>query len=118
MTPIDLIKFKLKRRIRGIEIPSGPRFDDPISNDFFLERLSNSNSYLEYGSGGSTFAAAKLGKTFISVESDAYFLHAVLKKIRREIGEPSGKLIHVNIGVTEWWGAPFFKNPTSKRISK
>jgi len=92
-------------------IPDGPHFE-PESTPYFLERLAQAREYLEYGSGGSTVEAARLNKTFTSVESDAAFLEAVQQKI----GRPrSGRFIHVDIGKTTEWGIPKFQRWTPWR---
>ena len=114
----ELIYFKMRRRINGINIPSTPEFETQISTEYFLERLKACSFYLEYGSGGSTFQAARMQKQFISVESDAYFLKALRSQIEQHIGNHPGKLLHANIGLTEDWGKPFFKMPTERRRSR
>jgi hypothetical protein len=75
--------------------------------------LAGSSRYLEYGSGGSTVLAAKLGKPFVSVDTDPYFLRAV----RRKIGKLASNqhLEHANIGWTKHFGCPFFENPSPQR---
>jgi len=64
--------------------------------------------YLEYGSGGSTYLAAKLKKTFITIDSDKIFLDAVRKKIIRDgiYDDESQTYCHANIGPTKEWGQP------------
>jgi hypothetical protein len=114
----ELIYFKMRRLIRGINIPSTPQFGTQISTEYFLERLKACNFYLEYGSGGSTFQAARMQKQFVSVESDAYFLKALRSQIERQIGTHPGKLLYANIGLTEDFGNPCFKRPTERRRSR
>lgn len=108
------------QRVSGFTVPSSPHFDD-VSTPYFLERLQASHSYLEFGSGGSTFLAAKLGKSFTTVESDRFFLKAVERKIEaagQPIDRSKQRLLHVDIGLTEAWGKPLFLKPTPSRLGK
>jgi hypothetical protein len=70
---------------------------------------------MEYGSGGSTVLAARLGIPFISVETDRFFLQAVRKKIGTLSAEQH--LLHADIGpIGPQYGAPLFKTPTDRRL--
>jgi hypothetical protein len=110
--------FVLNQRLRGVSVPDQPHFDEK-GTAYFVERLRNSHSYLEYGCGGSTVEAARQRKSFVSIESDAYYLRAVREKIAREVrGTPSGQLVHADIGITEEWGRPFIKRKTPQRLSR
>lgn len=105
----DLLRFFLRRRFVGFDVGSRPFFDSDETTEWFLERLKNSKKYLEYGTGGSTYAAAKLGVPFVAVESDPDFLRSVRAKIRRDgLARDTGQTLHyANIGVTEYVGYPF-----------
>jgi hypothetical protein len=107
-----LIPFFWTQRVRGYDVPDLPHFDEE-GTDFFGRALAKSAFYIEYGSGGSTVLAARLGKKFISVDSDKYFLKAV----RRKIGalQPQQILIHSDIGINGPWGIPVFKAETEAR---
>jgi hypothetical protein len=111
------IKSKLVQRIANVSVPDTPHFDTPGST-YFLERISQSNFFLEYGCGGSTIAAARLRKRFISVESDRLFFNATRSKLTSEFGSISGRLIHANIGMTGGWGYPLFKHQTPRRLKR
>ncbi len=71
-------------------------------------RLRRSKSYLEWGSGGSTVLAARMGVPFVSIESDRAHLSAVAARIRSETPGPksSQRFIHADIGSTGAWGYP------------
>lgn len=108
------------QRVVGFPVPSAPHFDE-ASTPFFIDRLKASRSYLEFGSGGSTFLAASLGKDFVTVESDRYFLGSVERKIRssgHSLDFSRQRLIHVDIGLTEAWGVPVLQKPTPARVDR
>lgn len=101
---VELARFLIARRTGALVVPDSPWFDDSAIVSAFLEMLAGSRFYLEYGAGGSTVAAARLGKRFISVDTDRFFLEAV----RRRIGAvaPQQVLLHADIGPTGLLGAP------------
>ncbi len=61
---------------------------------------------LEYGSGGSTALALDLGKTVISVESDAQWCANMQAWATGHPNKARLTLHHANIGPTKKWGAP------------
>lgn len=84
-----------------------PHFDSPESTAWFLKQLEGSKLYLEYGTGGSTYQAARLGIDFIAVDTDSYFLDSVRAKIHAAGMERAGQLYwHADIGWTGTWGRP------------
>ena len=107
-----LARFKLRQIVRGQHISDMPVFTEPETGKAFARLLSNAETYLEYGSGGSTVSAARLGKKFVSVESDRRFMAAVQEKIGHY---PAGKLLYANTGVTGPYGVPVFTEPTERR---
>lgn len=120
------LKFLAIQRISGFEVPDSPvfygsdgKFEEGTA--WFLETLKNSRRYLEYGTGGSTYQAAKLGIEFIAVDSDPYFLKSVQKKIRNDgYARPEGQTYrYADIGLTGHWGRPImFGNPSAGRLEK
>ena len=84
------------------DVPDEPHFDR-ASLELFCRLLSQAQTYVEYGSGGSTVLASKQGCKTITVESDGAFSRAV----RRKVG-PDVKVIRAYIGPTIDWGVPFF----------
>lgn len=84
-----------------------PHFDSPESTEWFLDRLAHAKRYLEFGSGGSTYQAAKLGVDFIAVDTDPYFLQSVRAKIQSAgLSRPGQVFRHADIGWTGPWGRP------------
>lgn len=78
----------------------------PQCSEYVLEEYANATALLEYGSGGSTLAAAELGKTVVTTESSAVWLVELMgayteKKLPGEIIP-----IHVDIGETAGYGEP------------
>ncbi len=61
---------------------------------------------LEYGSGGSTVLAAEMGKTVISVESDAEWLAGMKLWFDGHPPKANVLLHHADIGPTGKWGMP------------
>jgi hypothetical protein len=100
-------------------VPDAPYFDK-ISLPYFLDKLQSCQYYLEFGSGGSTIYAAKLGKNFTTVESDYFFLQAVRQKIDNSEFPRLGsrRYIHADIGLTKAWGVPVFTQKTATRLAK
>lgn len=90
--------------------------------DFLRETYGNGRVILEYGSGGSTFVAAReSGKLVFSVESDRGWALDLQRKLD-DANLPSEAVIyHVDIGETGRWGRPkcdkawrhFHRYPTS-----
>jgi hypothetical protein len=102
----NFAKFLARQRLLGFEVPELPEFDD-TSTEWFLATLMKSRRYLEFGSGGSTYMAAKLGIEFVAVDSDPFFLAAVEKKIRLDgYARPGHVFKHADIGLTGHWGRP------------
>jgi hypothetical protein len=107
------------QRIKGYDVPDMPHFDSE-STPYFIQKLSAATLYLEYGAGGSSILASKMGKNFVSVDSDSYFIASVKAKITRLEPTPSsghGLFIHANLGLTEAWGVPVWTRPTKKRLT-
>lgn len=105
----DLLLFFLRRRFAAFDVPSAPFFDCDETVQWFLARLKTASRYLEYGTGGSTYAAAKLDVPFFAVESDPYFLRSVRNKIRQDgLARDDRQHFHyADIGLTGYVGYPF-----------
>lgn len=90
-----------------MSIPDAPAMPTPCI-EFLGAAMRSSQTYLEYGSGGSTIMAARFPiKSIISVESDAAWLKAVEEKF--EITSSNKKILfplHINIGPTKSLGYP------------
>lgn len=120
------VKFLATQRLIGFDVPDGPFFygtdgSTDQATAWFLETLKGSKRYLEFGTGGSTYLAAKYGIEFIAVDSDRFFLKSVQKKIREAGYErPVGQTYHyADIGLTGHWGRPIgVRKPSAARLEK
>ena len=111
------LKVVVSNRFSHIEVADQPSFDTQGAK-FFNEIVPTANTYLEYGSGGSTLLAHHYVKTLVSVESDRHFLKAVARKLAvRKLGAYT-TLIHANIGFTKEWGKPVFIKPSARRLRR
>lgn len=113
---LSLGRFMYRQRVKGFDVPDSAQLDDD-GKAYFLDRLQNSSLFLEYGCGGSTLDAARLGKKSVSVESDRFYLASVARRIVA-LGYVPGQMIHADIGITREWGYPLFKHPTSSRLQR
>jgi hypothetical protein len=68
--------------------------------------LRKADVVLEFGSGGSTLVAAEMGKTVVSVESDAEWLEGMRAWFASHPPVAEVVLHHANIGPTGKWGMP------------
>jgi hypothetical protein len=111
------LKFTLKRLLVGVTVPEKPVFDFEASTSWFAAELSRVDSYVEYGSGGSTVLAAALGVPFATCDSDRRFLTAVEHKIRLlGYASPERQIFrYAAIGPVAYWGTPVMVNPRSQR---
>jgi hypothetical protein len=112
---IPELKLAIRKHTIGFRVPDAPHMDSEGAAEF--ERsLKASTYYLEFGSGGSTVMAARLGKPGVSIEGDPYYLRDVRRKVRTIPNKL--KLIHVDIGRTEEWGYPRDRRPTEENVAK
>lgn len=83
---------------------------DELGLAYFKKTVSNSNCYLEYGSGGSTIFAANVAKvpSIISVESDKKWNENVKSSIDNSLSNLH--IEHCDIGEVLDWGHPKNKN--------
>lgn len=110
----DIARFFYHQRLIGFSVPDEPWFDEASSSNF-RKLLGDAQSYVEYGSGGSTVLADRLDMPTVTVEGDPFFARAVARKIR-----PHGsvELLVADIGTTVEWGAPMFKRLTPGRKAR
>jgi hypothetical protein len=107
----EIARFLYIQRVTGLDQPTAPHFDAQ-TNIWFEQRLRTSKCYLEFGSGGSTVLAGKLGIPTISVEGDPYYAKAVRKAI------PPGAPVTIltpRLGVTTGWSHPLRPSRTKAR---
>lgn len=109
--PVQVARFFYHQRVKGFAVPDDPWFDAGAT-DAFNDHLSRSRLYVEFGTGGSTLLAGRLGKRTVSVESDPWFARAV--RARLTPGAPV-RVIHADIGLTLDWGVPAFRRLTPAR---
>ena len=81
----------------------------------FAELLAASNGYLEYGAGGTTLLANRLGIRTLTIEGDRFYASVVRKTLKPPT---SVKIVHVNIGFTREWSLPIFSTPTRFRVRR
>jgi len=112
------LKFRLRRALMGITVPENPVFDCEASTSWFAAELSRVDSYVEYGSGGSTVLAASLAVPFATCDSDKDFLSAVQRKIHfLGYASPERQIFrYAGIGPVTYWGTPLMTNPRSQRL--
>jgi hypothetical protein len=105
---LELLRFLYVQRIKGFAVPSAPHFDSEASSQWFEQKLLAATRYLEFGSGGSTYLAAKLNKPFVCVDSDRFFLRAVEQKITADALFNSATQCYLprDIGFTREWSQP------------
>src|SRR6185503_11787653 len=112
-------QFLYVQRLKGFSVPTSPHFESDDAAAWFVDKLQNSQVYLEFGSGGSTYLAAKLKKRFVTVDSDYFFLKAVRKKIVEDglLDNERQRYRYANIGITRRWGWPLgLLKPGKKRL--
>jgi hypothetical protein len=98
----ELAHFLYVQRVKGFDEPGPPHFDDETCK-WFEARLSEAKFYLEFGAGGSTVMAARLGIPTISVEGDPFYARAVRRAIAP--GAPV-KFLTPRQGLTTGWSRP------------
>jgi hypothetical protein len=110
-------RFTLKRALLGIAVPEKPVFDCEASTSWFAAQLSRVDSYVEYGSGGSTVLAAALAVPFATCDSDKRFLSAVERKIQLlGYASPRQQIFrYAGVGPVTYWGTPLVAKPRSQR---
>ncbi len=115
----EYARFAFRQRVLGFAVPARPDFADETI-PLLISRIGAAKHYLEYGSGASSFIAARQGARFTSVETDRFYLKAVQRKIEEAgLSDASRqRFIHADIGLTEYWGAPLFKTPTPARVAR
>lgn len=114
------LKFTLKRMLLGVTVPEKPVFDCEASTSWFAAELSRADSYVEYGSGGSTVLAAALAVPFATCDSDKRFLSAVERKIKLlGYASPRQQIFrYAGLGPVTYWGTPLVTKPRSQRRIK
>lgn len=110
--PIDEVPTPNKKVMRGMEAEmqeeaEAPSFEltfAPRERRFLVKYYEAATTILEYGSGGSTVLAAKLGKTVFTVESDQDWA----ERMAHHVASISDRAhVHwADVGPTGPWGVP------------
>jgi hypothetical protein len=97
-----LARFLYLQRIKGFDPPKTPLLDDE-SEAWLAKRLKSTKLFLEFGSGGSTVMANRLGVPSVTVESDRFYAAVV----RKALPSPRrARILTPRMGVTREWGMP------------
>lgn len=99
---LALARFLYVQRIKGFNPPERPLLDDE-SGAWLAERLKSTKLFLEFGSGGSTVLANRLGVPSVTVESDRFYAATV----RKVLPSPEkARIVTPKMGITGEWGMP------------
>lgn len=110
----SLARFLYTQRVKGFELPLEPHLDD-VTLPLFGQMLRTCTFYVEYGAGGSTVFANRLGVRGISVDVDRYYAATV----RSALGiNPSLQVAAVDVGVTRQWGKPIILRRSRRRLAR
>jgi hypothetical protein len=110
----DTLRFFYVQRVRGFDAPTLPHLD-PETAKWLEWRLQRTKLFLEFGSGGSTVLANRLGTPTITVESDRFYGAAVQAAIMHD---NLTKMVFPKMGITKQWGMPvFFKKRKGLRYA-
>ena len=108
---LAFLKFLYVQRVTGFKLGPEPHLD-PEALLEFRRLLGQSRFYVEFGSGGSTLLAARMGIPTLSIECDRFFAASV----RAAVGEMAPvQIVDVLIGITGPWGFPVITRSTLSR---
>lgn len=105
----------LRHYFSTIAVGDFPLMPPPAQAEF-LRLVDGAEMLVEYGCGGSTVAACRLGKRVISVDSDRLYIRSVAKKVKRSPGRLTPLL--VDVGKTGDWGRPMYDELTPELVEK
>ena len=86
-------------------------FGDKKTGNYLKEKIINSKTYLEFGSGNTTIFALENKKKYLSIESDRNFYFFLKKKNIKDI-------FFYSLGFVEFYSYPLFKNFFTKNLYK
>lgn len=101
-----LLYFLYIQRIKGLTPPGEEPYMPDAEVARFKDEISKASLYVEFGSGGSTVYASRLGIETISVENDPYYARVVAKRLMNG----AVRQIIVQMGITGEWGIPVYPN--------
>lgn len=99
------LRFLRSSLLSGYAVPDRPGFDEAGAG-YFRDRISRCSVYLEYGCGGSTIHAAAHVEQLFAVDTDAWFLNAVRKKLAEQPRKATCHLLHADVSRMQQWGWP------------
>jgi hypothetical protein len=107
----NTLKFIYAQRVSGLTPPGDVPFMAPSDADRFKLEVTKASRYVEFGSGGSTVFASRMGVSTISVENDRFFAREVARclsgtSVRQEICE---------MGLVGEWGFPIFPSASAAK---
>lgn len=111
---LSFSRFLYIQRTGKLSVPDEPHFD-PESVPAFYALLKPAKRYLEFGTGGSTMVAARMGIDTISVDNDRFFAQSVQRHLPKDA---PNRMLPIYIGFTREWGLPLFRKPTPERIAR
>lgn len=111
MKPLELAKFLYVQRVKGFDPPGDEPWMDPEGAARFEAEIARASRYLEFGSGGTTVVADRLGVPTVSVETDRFYARAVAGKLR----SGAVRQLAVPMGLTGEWGYPVFESRRKAR---
>ncbi|MXP44614.1 hypothetical protein [Allopontixanthobacter sediminis] len=106
-----LLKFIVRQRFKGFSPPGNEPYMPPAEVKFFKENIGLALNYVEFGSGGSTVYASRLGVKTISVENDRFYAQAVAAQLH---GNTVTQIV-ASMGITREWGMPLFPSATKAK---
>lgn len=106
-----LARFLYLQRFKGFPPPSDEPYMPSAEVTRFKDEIGRARYYVEFGSGGSTVYASRLGVKTISVENDKFYARAVSQKL---YGKTVTQVV-ANMGITREWGMPLFPRVCNAR---
>ncbi|KEO54186.1 hypothetical protein [Thioclava pacifica] len=82
--------------------------------EYLRGAYSEADTILEYGSGGSTLLAARLGKRVFSVESDPDWAQMMRERLAAAGVAERAEVVHADIGPVGAWGRPIDKRASAR----
>lgn len=99
-----VLRHMYQQRAVGFPPPGGVPYMPPEEVAFFTKTLEHCRGYVEFGSGGSTVYASRLGVPTISVENDAFYARSV----KSQLTGHSVIQVVTSLGPSMAWGMPAF----------
>lgn len=91
-------------------IPEELPFDE-AGGGYFRRRIRQSRVYVEYGSGAATIHAAGHTQLLCSIDSDAWYLNAVRRKLAEQPRTATCHLLHADIERAPHWAGRATRDP-------